>query len=239
MAERSSKTIFSEEEYRKIKEMVRQLEFADSKKQKTIRAKIRRLGLYWDELPNRIPYTVANFERMFAQGVLKLDNENKLQEDKVIAQTPITSSSNNANTKTNKGRTNSDEYYVIDLCDEVLGVEASRQHKFDFLVGDAGTKLPVDAYYESLNLVIEYHEKQHMEKVSFFDKDDKLTVSGVSRGEQRKIYDQRRQDVLPEHGIKLVIISYSDFGTSKNLKRDKDNDISVVKQMLAEYIKAK
>ena len=62
-------------------------------------------------------------------------------------------------------RKTTDESYVIDLCDELLGITASRQHRFEFLKGDAGTKLPVDAYYKPLNLVIEYREKQHSEQV--------------------------------------------------------------------------
>ena len=52
-------------------------------------------------------------------------------------------------------RNDSDEFYVINLCDEVLGANASRQHTFDFLRGDGtpGRWLPVDAYYPELNLV--------------------------------------------------------------------------------------
>ena len=125
-----------------------------------------------------------------------------------------------------------DELYVIRLCNEVLGVEASRQHTFDFLRGDGnpGKPLPVDAYYEKYNLVIEYYENQHSESVPFFDK--KNTVSGVTRGEQRRIYDERRKTVLPQHGIKVVIISYSDFGESKRIKRDYNHDIEVVRRKL-------
>ena len=125
-----------------------------------------------------------------------------------------------------------DELYVIRLCNEVLGVEASRQHTFDYLrgVGNPGKPLPVDAYYEKYNLVIEYYENQHSESVPFFDK--KNTVSGVTRGEQRRIYDERRKTVLPQHGIKVVIISYSDFGESKRIKRDHNHDIEVIRRKL-------
>lgn len=68
-----------------------------------------------------------------------------------------------------------DETYIIDLCDEVLGLKASRGHRFEFLRGDPGKNgrracLPVDAYYAELNLVVEYHERQHSEPVSFFDR---------------------------------------------------------------------
>ena len=125
-----------------------------------------------------------------------------------------------------------DELYVIRLCNEVLGVEASRQHTFDFLRGDGnpGKPLPVDAYYEKYNLVIEYYENQHSESVPFFD--NKETVSGITRGEQRRIYDERRKAVLPQHGIKVVIISYSDFGESKRIKRDYNHDIEVIRRKL-------
>jgi hypothetical protein len=40
-----------------------------------------------------------------------------------------------------------DEAYIIDLCDRVLGRKAVRQHPFDFLRGDPGRPLRVDAYY--------------------------------------------------------------------------------------------
>ena len=78
-------------------------------------------------------------------------------------------------TSANGGRAKSDEYYVIGLCDEVLARKASRQHRFPFLVGDARkgrqpVKLPVDAYYEDLKLVVEYYERQHTESVSIFNK---------------------------------------------------------------------
>lgn len=129
-------------------------------------------------------------------------------------------------------RTESDEYYVVSLCNEVLKVEASQQHRFDFLKGDNGRKLPVDAYYKHLNLVIEYHERQHTESVSFFNK--KTTVSGVCRDEQRRIYDERRMTELPKHGIKVIVIDYTQFGTSKKIKRNHNKDIQIVKQILVE-----
>tara|TARA_R110002050_G_scaffold46746_5_gene109779 strand:+ start:98 stop:286 length:189 start_codon:yes stop_codon:yes gene_type:complete len=58
-------------------------------------------------------------------------------------------------------------------------------------------------------LVIEYREKQHAESVKLFDRGQ--TVGGVSRGEQRGIYDQRPGDVLPGHGLQLVEIGYYEF----------------------------
>lgn len=132
------------------------------------------------------------------------------------------------------GSRDSDESYVIDLCDEILGQKALRQHKFDFLKGDSGRKLPVDAYYKDLNLVIEYRERQHSEAVSHFDKPHKMTVSGVHRGEQRKIYDQRRRDLLPKYGIKLIEINYTQFEYDgrKRIVRDRERDRDILKKIL-------
>ena len=136
-----------------------------------------------------------------------------------------------------------DEHYIIDLCDNVLDTKASRSHTFDFLRGDpnkkgVSKKLPVDAFYKSLNLVIEFNERQHTEKVPFFDKPNKMTVSGVSRGEQRKIYDQRRKEVLPKHGIDLIVLSYFDFNfdSRKKIIRNRTNDIEILKEKLKKYV---
>jgi hypothetical protein len=83
---------------------------------------------------------------------------------------------------------NRDESYVIDLCDRVLNLKAKRQHRFDFLRGDSGRKLPVDAYYEisvDRKLVVEYREMQHSEPVAFFDK--RLTCSGCNRASSEDV----------------------------------------------------
>lgn len=127
-----------------------------------------------------------------------------------------------------------DEAYILDLCDEILGQICSRQHRFPFLIGDSSRSLPVDGYYADLDLVIEYRERQHTESVPFFDK--KQTASGVSRGEQRRIYDQRRRDVLPQHGIRLVELNVSEFthDSRKRLTRDRDNDSSRIRKRFAE-----
>ncbi len=137
------------------------------------------------------------------------------------------------------GRADSDEHYVLDLCDEVLGERSSRQHLFDWLVGDPSPetgkarRLPVDAYWERFKLVVEFREHQHYEAVAHFDKPDRVTVSGVHRGEQRRIYDQRREELVPAHGLRLIIIKSSDFELrGKNLRRSPDSDREVVRRNL-------
>lgn len=113
-------------------------------------------------------------------------------------------------------RADSDEAYVVDLCDAILGETASRQHRFDWLTGDPGRDgrrrtLPVDAYYAAHQLVVEYQERQHDEPVAHFDKPDRLTVSGVHRGIQRRMYDDRRAAEVPAHGLRLIVLRPSDL----------------------------
>lgn len=137
-----------------------------------------------------------------------------------------------------------DEHYVLDLCDKVLGLTSSRQHKFDFLLGDPNSKgvaakLPVDSFYEELNLVVEYRERQHTESVNFFDKPNRMTVSGVHRGEQRKIYDERRREILPKHKINLVEISFTDFNhdRQKRIIKNPKLDEATIKQKLNDFVR--
>ncbi len=94
-------------------------------------------------------------------------------------------------------RADSDEAYVLDLCDDVLGETGLRQYRFDWLVGDPGKngccrELPVDGYWPGAATVVEYREVQHDRPVRHFDKPDVLTVSGVHRGAQHALYDARR-----------------------------------------------
>ena len=188
----------------------------DNKNGLPIRNVLRRLDAK-NEL-HQIPYVYA--ER-------KLKNTNWYFQ-RSLSTTPIPKKAVTTKPRTvtkTSSRKDSDEHYVLDLCDAVLELKGKRQHRFDFLVGDAGTKLPVDCYYPELNLVVEYKEQQHTKPNKHFDKPDKMTVSGVHRGEQRKIYDQRRLDVLPQHGIKVVEIFYSDFefdGRDRILRGDGD-----------------
>jgi hypothetical protein len=137
------------------------------------------------------------------------------------------------------GREESDEAYVLDLCDDAMGVAGTRQHRFDWLLGDPGRtghrrRLPVDGYWADHQLVVEYRELQHDGPNAFFDKPERLTVSGVHRGQQRTIYDARRDELIPAHGLRLVVIKPSDLdATSRGrLRRSADQDIKAVAQML-------
>lgn len=223
--------IFTKTEAEEIIKLIKEKLRSDSSKQKGIRAKIRKIGFYASDFGLGDGYTVQDY----------LNVVNIVDGDLIINKTSTAAKNKDiTNYKSTQKRTDSDEAYVINLCDEVLGKTASRQHKFDYLRGDPGknrtqgVKLPVDAYYEELKLIIEFRERQHSEEVKHFDKPDVITVSGVHRGEQRKIYDQRRRDELPKHGIKLVEISYDNFkyDRKKKIVRTKAIDIDVIKKLI-------
>ena len=136
-------------------------------------------------------------------------------------------------------RAQSDEHYVLDLCDHIIGAKCSRQHRFEWLLGDASpatgrrVALPVDGYWEGERLVVEFAESQHTEPTPHFDKPDVMTVSGVHRGIQRALYDDRRRRLIPEHGLRLVTISATDFPLKgKTIDRDRERDLEIVSIIL-------
>jgi hypothetical protein len=96
--------------------------------------------------------------------------------------------------------------YVIDLLTEVLGEQPEREKSYPWAIGDISSKtgraarLPFDAVWESRKLIVEIDEDQHRRPVAFWDKATVMTVSGVSRGEQRGIYAQRKRDAARSNG---------------------------------------
>ncbi len=91
----------------------------------------------------------------------------------------------------------------------------------------------MDAYYRGHHLVVEYRELQHSEPVAIMDR--RMTLSGVSRAEHRRKYDQRRRDVLHAYEIKLLELDYSQFrhDRKKLLARDRPADMGVIRRELA------
>ena len=134
-------------------------------------------------------------------------------------------------------RNDSDEKYVLDLFEELIGEKYYWQMKFETLLGDPGKrgrrrKLPVDGYFSNANLIVEYREKQHFQSVEIMDK--RMTISGVPRGEQRKIYDFRKEKWASDNNVKFIIIKYNELAYQKNgkLKRDKNFDKVIINKIL-------
>jgi hypothetical protein len=109
------------------------------------------------------------------------------------------------------GRT---ERYVVGLLEQLLG-PAARGKRFEWAVGDISprtgraARLPFDAVWESHKLIVEVDEEQHHEATPLFDKPHQLTVSGVHRGEQRRMYDERKRAAAVARGYRLVAIRWS------------------------------
>lgn len=144
---------------------------ADHKNGLPIRSLLRELDQ--QKVLNLIPYVIADRKECNVNWFFTALNSRRLRAVSIAVSLKTTTSSSKATPILNgpnkkRQRQNSDEYYVIGLCNEVLGQTALQQHRFEFLRGDTGRKLPVDAYYEQLNLVVEYCETQHTEAAPFF-----------------------------------------------------------------------
>jgi diadenosine tetraphosphate (Ap4A) HIT family hydrolase len=131
-------------------------------------------------------------------------------------------------------RIDSDEKYILDLVAEVLAEPDYRwQHRFPTLLGDPGQdgkrrSLPVDGYFPRHKLIVEYWEKQHSAPVPIMDK--AMSISGISRGHQRRLYDERRDAWARANGLRLVILDYRGFETDLQggLRRSPEGDRQVV-----------
>lgn len=148
----------------------------------------------------------------------------------------------NAKQKRAIERSNSDEVYVMDLIDTLLNEKGSRKHTFEYLLGDlhkngeTRTKLPIDVYYPNLKLALELVECSGENSES--SKEEKLTVSGVTRAEQREIYYNRKKTALENKDIAFVDIPIESFEVddASKLVRDADKDERVVRELLSRYI---
>lgn len=99
-----------------------------------------------------------------------------------------------------------DTNYILNFCDSLLRQTSFREYRFPFLVGDKGKTLPVASFYPDLNLVVELREEQASEATSPGD-----TKTLGRRSNERYRYDQRKRDVLLEHGISLIEFYLTDF----------------------------
>lgn len=130
------------------------------------------------------------------------------------------------------------ERYCAKLVSDALGgIEYEESYRFDFLRGNPtpkrpkGVTLPVDAYYPSVKVALEFREGQHYgDRFAF--RDGRITATGDSRKEQRQKYDRKREDLLPAKGIKLLVIY--DY----QLTGDYENALKFIKRALQELFHA-
>ena len=126
--------------------------------------------------------------------------------------------------------------YVIELLDELLGESACREERFPWARGDVSPRtgralsLPFDAYWPSRRLIVEVDEDQHRQAVDFWDKPHMLTVSGGSRGEQRRIYDARKRESARRNGFVVVEIPWERRPPPE--RRDREADLRRLRELL-------
>ena len=150
----------------------------------------------------------------------------------------------NAKQKRALERSNSDEVYLMGLIDELLNETGSRKHTFDYLLGDlhkngkTRTKLPIDLYYVNLKLALEIVEHPERKKDAIESKEEKLTVSGITRAEQRLKYFNRKKKVLTKKDKFFIEIPLENFEVddAMQLVRDKENDERVLRGLLSKFI---
>lgn len=148
----------------------------------------------------------------------------------------------NAKQKRAEELLNSDEVYLLDLIDSALNQTGSRKHTFSFLLGDlhkdgeSRTELPLDSYYRELRLAIEI--VQHPEVINNSPRSQKLTISGITRAEQRLRYAKRKGIVLKQNDIAFLEISLIKFEVNEEnrLVRDSKKDMKVLNVLLKEFI---
>jgi hypothetical protein len=127
--------------------------------------------------------------------------------------------------------------YVIGLLEEILDEPCEREKRYAWALGDESEKtgrramLPFDAVWENRKLIVEIDEDQHRRPVRFWDKPDRMTVSGVDRGQQRRLYDDRKRDAARGAGYVVLEIPWPRRPPSRD--RDRAADEEALVAMLA------
>lgn len=131
---------------------------------------------------------------------------------------------------------NSDEFYLVNLCDELLQQEASRKHTFNTLVGSqhkrgkGRTKLPLAAYYEDLKLVIEF--LRHDQDFDALDKKAQARIIQIKR------YHQLKKKAVLQKNLLFIEINYDAFtcDDTNKLTRNIAQDKLVLKGYLKNFL---
>jgi hypothetical protein len=91
-------------------------------------------------------------------------------------------------------------------------------------------QLPFDAVWESRRLIIEIDEDQHRNPVLIFDKPQRMTVSGIARGEQRALYAERKRSAARTEGYLVIEIPWE--RRPQPPRRDRAADLALLRRLL-------
>ena len=126
--------------------------------------------------------------------------------------------------------------YVIELLTELLGEAPEREKRYAWALGDVSPKtsrafeLPFDAVWESRRLIVEIDEDQHRNPVLIFDKPERMTVSGVPRGEQRAVYAERKRSAARAQGYLVLEVPWNRRPPPP--RRDRVADLALLRRLL-------
>ena len=125
---------------------------------------------------------------------------------------------------------------MIELLSELLGEVPEREKRYVWALGDVSVKtcravqLPFDAVWESRRLIVEIDEDQHRKPVLIFDKPERMTVSGVARGEQRALYAERKRAAA--RAQRYVVLEIPWERRPRPPRRDRVADLALLRQLL-------
>ena len=76
MKHENAKMQFSKSQISEIEQLIKNLESASRDKQKAIRDKLRKMGLYWNDFAKGYPYTLDNFRSFVKNGTISIKDAN-------------------------------------------------------------------------------------------------------------------------------------------------------------------
>ena len=68
-----------------------------------------------------------------------------------------------------------------------------------------------------------------------------MIVNGVTRAEQRKIYNRKKREILRKKDVNFIEIKYKDFDYDEQFKlvRNKDKNLHILSKILKKFLKEK
>ncbi len=107
----------------------------------------------------------------------------------------------------------------FDIVSKILNENYETEVCFDGLINPrTNHKLRIDCYFKKSNIAIEYNGIQHYKNIPFFH-NDKNSL------EYQKYKDELKKDYCKNNNIKLIVISYKDKLTPKNIKNIIDSEV--------------
>lgn len=115
----------------------------------------------------------------------------------------------NLNADRAEGRSNPERLITKIL--KSLNINFQKEKTFEWLINTNGEKLFIDFYFPDKNFALEYDGQQHYKNVKYFYKTEEKYLDSIKR-------DKIKNELLKEHNIPLVRVSYKDKITESFIK---------------------